>query len=175
MSSRFVNKMLHQSTSAKVREELESPSLSAIRAAQGADKPTLSILSPDSTLTNTPTPRRIQRKRTKGWRMPPNTVCVTRPGKWGNKFAIGDYAMMGDPGGHSGPFQMSYCITSKEYADSRYTHIKDAATAVEWFRRYLDKYPRTDIAELRGKNLACFCPEGSPCHADVLLEIANAS
>ena len=30
------------------------------------------------------------------------------------------------------------------------------------------------IKELRGKNLACWCREGSPCHADVLLEIANA-
>lgn len=29
-------------------------------------------------------PERIQRKRTKGWRMPPNTVCITRPGPWGN-------------------------------------------------------------------------------------------
>lgn len=31
-------------------------------------------------------PKRIQRKRTKGWTMPPNTVSVTRPGKWGNPF-----------------------------------------------------------------------------------------
>jgi hypothetical protein len=27
---------------------------------------------------------------------------------------------------------------------------------------------------LRGKNLACFCALDQPCHADVLLEIANA-
>jgi hypothetical protein len=26
---------------------------------------------------------------------------------------------------------------------------------------------------LRGKNLACWCKPGEPCHADVLLEIAN--
>jgi len=42
-------------------------------------------------------PKRIQRKRTKGWKMPPNTISVTRPGRFGNKFIIGDYAMMGDP------------------------------------------------------------------------------
>ena len=30
------------------------------------------------------------------------------------------------------------------------------------------------VAELRGKDLACFCPLDQPCHADVLLEIANA-
>ena len=29
------------------------------------------------------------------------------------------------------------------------------------------------LPELRGKNLACWCKPGSPCHADVLLEIAN--
>ena len=33
-------------------------------------------------------PKRIQRKRTKGWRMPPNTVCVSRPSKWGNPFTV---------------------------------------------------------------------------------------
>jgi hypothetical protein len=33
-------------------------------------------------------PQRIQRKRTKGWRMPPNTVSVCRPGKWGNPFTF---------------------------------------------------------------------------------------
>lgn len=31
----------------------------------------------------------------------------------------------------------------------------------------------TSFDELRGKNLACFCKAGEPCHADVLLEIAN--
>jgi hypothetical protein len=29
------------------------------------------------------------------------------------------------------------------------------------------------MADLRGKNLACWCPLDQPCHADVLLEIAN--
>src|SRR3990167_7719207 len=37
------------------------------------------------------TPKRIQRKRTKGWRMPPNTVNVTRPGPWGNPRRVGMY------------------------------------------------------------------------------------
>lgn len=32
-----------------------------------------------------------------------------------------------------------------------------------------------DIAELRGHDLACWCALDAPCHADVLLEIANAS
>lgn len=29
-------------------------------------------------------PDRVQLRRTRGWRMPPNTVKVCRPGKWGN-------------------------------------------------------------------------------------------
>lgn len=31
-----------------------------------------------------------------------------------------------------------------------------------------------DLSELRGKNLACWCRMGESCHADVLLEMANA-
>jgi hypothetical protein len=33
--------------------------------------------------------------------------------------------------------------------------------------------PLMDVTPLRGKNLACWCGEGSDCHADVLLELAN--
>lgn len=32
-----------------------------------------------------------------------------------------------------------------------------------------------DLAELRGKHLACWCPLSQPCHADVLLAISNQS
>jgi hypothetical protein len=31
---------------------------------------------------------------------------------------------------------------------------------------------RLDLSELRGKDLACWCPLDQPCHADVLLELA---
>lgn len=75
--------------------------------------------------------------------MPPNTVKVTRPGKWGNPYKIG-----------------VHCVT--------------AAEAVAKFEKHLDYFPIPDISLLRGKNLACWCPIGSPCHADVLLKLANA-
>jgi len=90
-------------------------------------------------------PQRIQRKRTKGWRMPENTVYVGRPSKWGNPFIIREH------------------------------DIPDAKTAVEYFYRWmvLSRPSHLDLKELRGKNLACWCPEGSPCHADVLLKMAN--
>jgi hypothetical protein len=34
--------------------------------------------------------QRIQRKRTKGWRLPPDTICVSRPSRWGNPYATGN-------------------------------------------------------------------------------------
>jgi hypothetical protein len=94
-------------------------------------------------------PRRIQLSRKKGWRMPPNTVSVARPTKWGNPFRVGDAT------------------------------IPDAREAVHRFRRWIaDKMvvgpPPPDPSELRGKNLACWCPLNQPCHATVLLELANA-
>lgn len=41
---------------------------------------------------------------------------------------------------------------------------------VAMFRIYAERLP---VHELRGKNLACFCPPDALCHADVLLELAN--
>lgn len=120
-------------------------------------------------------PVRVQRKREKGWRMPENTVSVTRPGKFGNPVRVGDYFLLGDPGGLGGPFRMSWCITSAEYADSRYTHIDSPEKAVEAFRAIAkSRFSENELAHLRGKNLACFCPLDRPCHASVLLELANA-
>ena len=34
-------------------------------------------------------PHRVQLRRTKGWRMPPDTVKVDRSTMWGNPFVIG--------------------------------------------------------------------------------------
>lgn len=91
-------------------------------------------------------PQRIQRKRTKGWTMPVNTVYVGRPSRGGN------------------PYRASGATT--------------AAEAVAMFRDYLRRAPdqdevRTYLNSLRGKDLACWCPLNQPCHADVLLELAN--
>lgn len=89
-------------------------------------------------------PRRVQRKRTKGWRMPKNTVSVCRPGKWGNPYVVGNDGVFG-------PLS------------------PDAAVAL--YERHV--VPHLPVHELRGKNLACFCPLDQPCHADVLLRWAN--
>lgn len=104
------------------------------------------------------TPVRIQRKRTKGFRLPENTVSVTRPGMWGNPFKAGRVGPLG-----------------REPLDN--------AGAVGFFRVMFDDEdlrlaagyspPSIISAFLRGKNLACFCALNQPCHADVLLELAN--
>jgi len=54
------------------------------------------------------------------------------------------------------------------------------AASVERFQRALQQgdaslpFTKGDVRrDLRGKNLACWCPLDQPCHADVLLAIAN--
>lgn len=50
----------------------------------------------------------------------------------------------------------------------------DPATAVRFFRRYAGSAGYSNsVKELAGKNLACWCPLDQPCHADVLLKLAN--
>ena len=64
------------------------------------------------------------------------------------------------PGRWGNPFSVMAGLTAKE--------------AVARYRREMPEFTREAARlELRGKNLACWCPVGSPCHADVLLEIAN--
>jgi hypothetical protein len=104
-------------------------------------------------------PIRVQRMRAKGWRMPPNTVYVGRPTLYGNDVKIGDKPGCGD---------MSNChceapckgMTAEECVQL----YRD--TTAEWLTDEI-------LAFLRGKNLACYCPLDQPCHADVLLELAN--
>ena len=120
-------------------------------------------------------PLRIQRKRTKGFKLPPNTLCATRPGEFSNPFRVGGYFKIG---GRFGTISMLYTeACSKEYADETYTHIETSEQAVAMFREYRRKHPFTpeQIAKLRAADyVACFCPLDQPCHADVLLEIANS-
>ena len=98
-------------------------------------------------------PKRIQRQRTKGWRMPAGVVYVGRPTKWGN------------------PWPLALCDGDRMLALQRYRF---------WLKRgglVLGSLPPQpcEIRQLRGKDLACWCPLGQPCHADVLLELANVA
>ena len=133
--------------------------------------------------------RRIQLSRAKGWRRPEGAVLVARPTKWGNPWKPGK------PGGFWLPaFPESGATIGTELS---------AEDAVDLYRRLLTGGPdpvnrllpsvlsatgrrevrdmlrahssriRTDMAELSGRDLCCWCAQGAPCHADVLLELAN--
>ncbi|MDP2410373.1 MAG: DUF4326 domain-containing protein [Pseudolabrys sp.] len=104
-------------------------------------------------------PQRIQLSRKRGWRMPPDTVTVTRPHKWGNPFVVTTKI---EPGKHA--------------AGSQYFAVPTVADAIDCFRLVMSQpgWRVDDIGELRGKNLACWCALDQPCHADILIEIANA-
>ena len=107
-------------------------------------------------------PVRIQRQRTKGWRMPPTAVYVGRPTKWGNPFRCG-------PHGRA----MSLAEKVAKFRD----HIEQGGGFYSPGDEHVGK-PKVTVddirRELRGKDLACWCSLDQPCHADVLLELANA-
>jgi len=84
--------------------------------------------------------KRIQRKRTKGWKMPANTVNIARPSHWGNPFPIA-------------VFGRDECLRLYR----------------QWLKQTLADDPFF-LDPLKGKDLACFCPLDKPCHGDVILE-----
>lgn len=90
-------------------------------------------------------PRRIQLSRKRGWKMPENTVKVARPSRWGNPFKV--------------------AVHGRDEAVKRF----------ELLMVSLIEQGGEDLTPLRGKNLACWCPLDQPCHADVLLRMANAA
>ena len=106
-------------------------------------------------------PVRVRLSRKKGWKLPPDTVSVARPGRWGNPFSVAPELAPGTPVG------------------TRYTSMPTVAQAVAAYRRWLGEDPAGQRVaaqareQLRGKNLACWCPLDGPCHAEVLLEVAN--
>lgn len=78
--------------------------------------------------------------------MPQGAVYIGRPTQWGNPFRAG----------------VGICETANE-----------AVVAFESYVQTCQDYCQAVRRELRGKNLACWCPLDQPCHGDVLLEIAN--
>lgn len=113
-------------------------------------------------------PKRIQRRRTKGWRMPDGAVYVGRPTRWGNPL----------PGSLKGlttgqvvagfralvTLRFATFDTVEQYITVDATDVAQPVPTVDEIREHL-----------AGKDLVCWCPEGQPCHADVLLELANTT
>ena len=104
-------------------------------------------------------PKRIQRKRTKGWRMPAGAVYVGRPSKWGNPFTGPD------------AFEKYKKIALGKATEKNMLAWEQAGGDLCVLYTITEK--GVDLAKLIGKDLVCWCPLSEPCHADVLLEIVN--
>lgn len=126
-------------------------------------------------------PSRIQRKRTKGWRMPKGAVYVGRPSRWGNPFRCEK-----TPWGWAVVEASPRRTTATPYwLDKHGAAFEAAVFATRLFELHHGpmgsyEYDVDEVrAALRGRDLACWCPltdvdgEPFPCHADVLLRIAN--
>jgi hypothetical protein len=116
-------------------------------------------------------PQRMQLSRKAGFNLQASSKAlnglpakrITRPGRWGNPFTIEE--------------------TAAQYRlDPDAAQAKAVELCGQWLRGTLDRKlsrgdppSREDIrAELGGHNLACWCRPGTPCHADVLIELANS-
>jgi hypothetical protein len=129
----------------------------------------------------TDAPRRIQRSRAKGWRMPPNTVYVGRGSIYGNPFIVGEPSGIfdgkdGRPLGLRDQVEVLIPELSLEQAIEFYRNVWTGFLKPEMYpvgHRYRDRIEHYTLWGLRGKNLACWCQLDQPCHADVLLELAN--
>lgn len=148
----------------------------------------------------------MQLRRTKGYRKPEGAVVVARPSKWGNPFPLkGPWITwaavgLGYHGDEIGRRNAAVALhrawltgtpigrpvtqdgPSLEFGDgsvvSMDDHVRSIALAAAGPITFLPPRVPT-LTELRGKDLACWCPleddagNRVPCHADVLLELAN--
>ncbi|RNL66260.1 DUF4326 domain-containing protein [Nocardioides marmoriginsengisoli] len=153
------------------------------------------------------TPKRIQRRREKGWKMPEGAVYVGRGTKWGNPFKLRHHTGLARVPGATDPTapweyegRISADGSRHDYfhPDGRVTRCTvrymTPAEVVDCFRRLLTGSlspsmrmagfrgvpsvtmpisPEMARTELIGRDLVCWCPLDQPCHADVLLELAN--
>jgi hypothetical protein len=96
-------------------------------------------------------PVRVWRRRVPGWRMPAGTRYVGRGSHWGNPHPV------------------------NEACEACGGVLHSPVQAVVLFREHLAQHPEllARVGELAGQNLACWCKPTQPCHADVLIDLAN--
>ena len=98
-------------------------------------------------------PQRVQLKRSAGWKMPANTVKVDRTTRWGNPFTPAECGSVAAAVAQHGRWMRGEIAAPGGAEPPSAAAIRGA---------------------LAGRNLACWCPQPGPCHADLLLQIANA-
>lgn len=135
-----------------------------------------------ATAAGSATARRIQLRRCRGWCKPVEAVVVARPTKWGNPVVVGTQAEL--HGLDADGLEYSYEITVTPqiavaaFRDLMRTRLTVLDPADPDDAVYVQSW-RNALAALRGHDLACWCPlrdehgKPVPCHADVLLELAN--
>lgn len=96
--------------------------------------------------------RRIQLRRSKGWKMPTGAVKVDRTTRWGN------------------PFTIAECGSAAVAVASHGRWMRGEIAAPDGVEPPSAEAIR---AALGGRDLACWCAAHGPCHADLLLTIAN--
>jgi hypothetical protein len=109
---------------------------------------------------------RIQRRRDRGWRKPERCMIVDRTSAFGNPFTVAQLVDIG----YKEP-------EAREIAVREFRPWLRGSRA-NWTSSESDRRREKILArlpELRDKDLACPCPTGETCHADVLLEWAALS
>lgn len=112
-------------------------------------------------------PKRIKLSREKGWRLPSNAVKVDRTTAFGNPYRIGepvDMKQVNRWGWNFSPEGKRVVCRDAAEAVSRFCHCLHWDEAIHGYVR----------EKLAGKDLACWCDLDRPCHADILLAIANS-
>lgn len=112
-------------------------------------------------------PERVQLSRRKGWTMPECTVSVARPARWGNPYKVEEF------GRNLAITLFERSVTGWWTPDGIPEDKMDSAYAVHMDFQSRIQQRWMNVSELKGYNLACWCPVGRRCHADVLLELAN--
>lgn len=118
-------------------------------------------------------PKRIQRKRAKGSRLPAKTLCVTRPSLLCNPYSVAEFGELALPlfrNTARGVWNPSLVEgwTLVEVRKAYQSHVN-------WLKRFMGRHP-LDVIRTTLPNydfIACWCPLDQPCHADILLELAN--
>lgn len=125
-------------------------------------------------------PTRIQRRRTKGWRMPEGAIYVGRGSAYGNPYRVSSFMDAVDQvrvWAVDGPDGESFGTYGPEPGGFDPPETRARLRAVDLYARNFERggaVSNVNLDELRGHDLACWCRLDQPCHADVLLELANA-
>lgn len=112
-------------------------------------------------------PTRIQRSRAKGSKLPANTICCTRPGKWGNQFPVGMWFRKVSPDWFVWAHGDSSHFGNQQVRDLPHSLelFEEYATArVQWDRQWLEPLRKADF-------LACWCKLENRCHVDIIIKL----